>query len=199
MENIKEYISLNSNKHNPEIILLNNQRENEILFSFLSNFRIRIKKYKYICNINSNNYKNITYFEEWKNYIYNNLLGNSKIISEIITDFELNKKLGLIFPLRYYKSLIHFVEKSNYSDLKYMNIILNKIYPFVNISKSFSDFPEGNMFWGKISAIYPIFKLFSNKILKEKTILMLKTYLEKIWVYLVNINGYLYKTIFKHL
>ena len=80
-----------------------------------------------------------------------------------------------------------------------MNIILNKIYPFITISKSFSDFPEGNMFWAKITAIYPIFNLFSNNITNKKFILILKTYLEKIWVYLVNINGFAYKTIFKHL
>ena len=196
LEIIKKYITLNSNKYLSEIILYL-KRENS--FPFLSNFRNKIKKYKYICNINTNRYRNITYFKEWKNYIYNNLLGNSKIISEIITDFELNKKLGLIFPLKYYKSFIHFGLKSDYFELKFVNLILKKLYPFVNISKIASAFPEGNMFWGKISAVYPVLKLFSNKISNKKNILILKVYLEKILVYIININGFLYKTIFKHL
>ena len=196
LEIIKKYITLNSNKYLSEIILYL-KRENS--FPFLSNFRNKIKKYKYICNINTNRYRNITYFKEWKNYIYNNLLGNSKIISEIITDFELNKKLGLIFPLKYYKSFIHFGLKSDYFELKFVNLILKKLHPFVNISKIASAFPEGNMFWGKISAVYPVLKLFSNKISNKKNILILKVYLEKILVYIININGFLYKTIFKHL
>ena len=158
-----------------------------------------MKNYKYICNINANKYKNITFFEEWKNYQYNNLLGDSKIISEIITDFERNKKLGIIFPETYYKSLIEFGENTNDIDLKYVNFFLNMIYPRVNLSQIFADFPEGNMFWAKVVAIYPIFNLFSNVISNKKLILILAIYLERIWVYIVNINGFFYRKIFKHL
>ena len=158
-----------------------------------------MKNYKYICNINTNKYRNITFFEEWKNYQYNNLLGDSKIISEIITDFERNKKLGIIFPETYYKSLIEFGENTNDIDLKYVNFFLNMIYPRVNLSQIFADFPEGNMFWAKVVAIYPIFNLFSNVISNKKLILILAIYLERIWVYIVNINGFFYRKIFKHL
>ena len=196
IDKLKKFINLNSNKYQLELITLFN---NENLLKFLFKLRIKMKNYKYICNINTNQYKNITYYEELKNYQYNNLLGNSKIISEIITDFERNNKLGIIFPETYYKSLIKFGEYINDNDLEYVNFFLNKIYPRVNISQSFADFPEGNMFWAKTDAIYPIFNLFSKVILNKKFLLLLSIYLEKIWVYIVNINGFLYKKIFKHL
>ena len=80
-----------------------------------------------------------------------------------------------------------------------MNLILNKIYIKVNITQTYIDFPEGNMFWAKIRAIYPIFNLYSNLILSSIPILILNKYLEKVWIYIVTINGFLYKTIFKHL
>ena len=80
---------------------------------FLLNFQNQIKNYKYVCNININNHKNIYYFDELNNYILNNLLGTKQIISEILTDFENNNNLGFIFPEKYYKSLYQFGENNN--------------------------------------------------------------------------------------
>ena len=171
----------------------------ENILEFLLNIKNKVNKYKYICIINSKHYKNISYYREWKNYIYNNLLGNSHIISEIITDFEKNEKLGIIFPEKYYKSLAKFGDYINDLELKYLNLMLNKINPKVNITQTFMDFPEGNMFWAKIRAIYPIFNLYSNLMLSGIPILILKNNLEKVWIYIVTFSGFLYKTIFKHL
>ena len=194
---IKKYIFPNSNKYQQKLIILVNKTNNLINSIFF--LRNKLKNYKYICNLNSYHYKNITYFEEWKNYIYNNLLGDSKIISEIITDLELNKKLGMIFPKQYYKSIITFGDQLNNSDLYFLNLSLNQIHYQVNITQLIFDFPEGNMFWTKSSAIFPAFKLFSKVKSKTKLLLILKEYIEKIWVFLLKINGFFYKTIFKHL
>ena len=194
---IKKYIFHNSNEYRQNLIILFNKMNNLVDYLFI--FRNKLKNYKYICNINSNHYKNITYFEEWKKYIYNNLLGDSKIITEIIADLELNKKLGMIFPKQYYKSLITFGDQLSNSDLFYLNLLLNQIYYQINITQLILDFPEGNMFWARISAIYPIFNLFYIIKSKEKLLLIIKEYIEKIWVFLLEINGFLFKTIFKQL
>ena len=194
---LKKYIKQYSKLDNLDLSIFLNSKEN-ILY-ILSNFKNRANKYKYICTINSYHYKNISYFKEWKNYIYNNLLGNSDIISEIITDLEKNEKLGIIFPEKYYKSLSTFGDFINELELKYLNLILNRIYSKVNITQTYIDFPEGNMFWAKIRAIYPIFKIYSNLMISKIPILILKEYLDIMWIYIVKINGFLYKTIFKHL
>ena len=80
----------------------------------------------------------------------------------------MNKKLGIIFPEQYYKSLIKFGEGVSDSDFKYVNYFLNKIYHKVKVKKGLISFAEGNMFWAKINAIYQVFELFSIVILKSK-------------------------------
>ena len=191
---IKQYIQMNSKANKFKV-----ETSFNYIIDILNKFKYEFKKYKYICNINYNLYKNISYFEEWKNYIHNNLLGNSTIISEILTDFENNNNLGLIFPERYYKSLYKFGDNINDLDLAYLNIILSKINPKFHILKGIIDFPEGNMFWAKSNAIYKIFRLDKHIFNSRKLLLLLENNLDKIWIYLVGIDGYLYKTIFKSL
>ena len=76
---------------------------------------------------------------------------------------------------------------------------MKKINSKMYILQNYVDFPEGNMFWAKTAAIHQIFNLYSNIILTQKYILMLEDKLDKIWVFLVKINGFSYKKIFKHL
>ena len=197
IDRIQKYVKINSKCFQFEIDIFFNIRI-QLLYLFLK-FHYKARKYKYICIINSNPYKNITYFEEWENYIHNNLLGDSVIISEILTDFENNDNLGLIFPERYYKSLFQFGEDINSLDSIYTKIILRRINPQICVLPNFIDFPEGNMFWAKIKAIYSLFNLSSKQIYTRKFRLMTENNLELIWVNLVNMNGYLYKKIFKHL
>ena len=83
--------------------------------------------------------------------------------------------------------------------IRYLNYIFTRINPKIRISPDFIDFPEGNMFWAKIKAIYSLFNLSSKQIYTRKFRLMTENNLELIWVNLVNMNGYLYKKIFKHL
>ena len=193
MNTIKQYIKINSKTINFELETSFNIKKN------LFKFQNKIKNYKYICNINYNPYKNISIFKEWRNYIHNNLLGDSLIISEIINDFENNDDLGMIFPERYYKTLSMFGENINNFETKYLNSVLNKVNPKVRISPKFIDFPEGNMFWARTKAIYPLFNLISNILFTKKMRLIVENHLEKIWIYLLKLNGFFYKKIFKHL
>ena len=195
--NIKQFIQLNSKASHFEIISFN--KSYNFMISCFYHFIDNAKNYKYISNIICNEKKSNN-FEEWKNYIYNNLLGDSRIISEILTEFENNENLGLIFPERYYKSLIEFGDDINGFEIKYINFLLRKLYSDkYHILKSNTNFPEGNMFWAKLKAIYPIYSLYSKCIISKKYELILENYLEKIWTYIINYNGFVYKKIFKHL
>ena len=125
--NFNLYLFLSNNISHNKIIqyIQTNSKANKFkletslnyIIGFLTKFRYEFKKNKYICNINYNIYKNISYYEDWKKYIHSNLLGNSIIIKEILTDFENNNKLGLIFPEKYYKSLYNFGDNINAMDL----------------------------------------------------------------------------------
>ena len=144
----------------------------------------------------------IKFGEEWRNHLFENLVGNLGIISEILTDFENKENLGFIFPEVYYKILNIFGKELNDSNLKYMNYILKKLGFNYEISPNYFDFPEGNMFWAKVKAVYQIFYInIKNRIPKEKGQLNLTLIhaVERIWLYIVKLNGFYYKKIYKHI
>jgi lipopolysaccharide biosynthesis protein len=63
-------------------------------------------KYKYLCHIHSKKSLHLPeLWKKWRTYLFNNLLGTTEIISEILSDFENNESLGIIFPENYYKIL----------------------------------------------------------------------------------------------
>ena len=124
--------------------------------------------------------------------LYKNILGNDEIISNILTNFENNEKLGFIFPDTFYEAKVHAL-KLNEPLIDSMNYLLNKIFNGYKIG-SVLDFPAGDMFWAKFKAIYQIFIIdFSQDICEEGKPLTILYALERIWLYIVKLNGYYYK------
>ena len=79
-----------------------------------------------------------------------------------------------------------------------MNFILKQIFQKFKIGERLI-FPAGNMFWAKTKAIYQIFKIklkYSKESNQKNDSIMHA--IERIWLYLVKLNGYYYKTTFKH-
>ena len=191
---LENYIKINSN---PSYFEFN---ERESLLSFLFHFHKKVKNYKYICilnNIKYTEYKNN--LKETNNFMINNLLGSSQIITEIINDFENNNKLGLIFPEEYFKHRNFFQKNINQTNINYIISVLSKIYPNINISIKFTDFPEANMFWAKVIAIHPIFNLHSKLTCPKKNLLISEFNLPKIWILILKIEGFFYRKVFKHI
>ena len=199
---LKDYISKNSKSRKFEIMIFENKRSD--FMPFLIQMKNRIKQYKYICHIHTKKSLYLDLEENWRNYLLNNLLGNKMIISEILTDFENNDKLGFIFPENYYKIILQLKDKLKRIDIFNIKSLLNKYFgKLINlrIGKKL-DIPLGNMFWAKVNSIYQIFeKEFVNDIeigieRKNKG----KSYfrIESIWLFVVKLNGYYYKKIFKH-
>jgi lipopolysaccharide biosynthesis protein len=194
---IKDYISKYSNANHYEIIILDNKGRD--VLPFLIQLKNKFKNYKYICHIHSKKSKTSPEIGiSWRNYLYNNLLGNERIISEILSDFETNEKLGFIFPETFYE-IIPFKAILTKNTFKYMKYLLNKFFPNYKIGPQI-DFPAGNMFWAKTKAIYQIFEVnlntkFANE--KDQTNDTIMHGIERIWLYLVKLNGYYYKTILK--
>ena len=114
-----------------------------------------------------------------------------KLISDILFDFENNKKLGFIFPEVYYdliKDIPGFDYKKfflNEPNIEYMNFILKKIFGNVKIGNYFQ-FPAGNMFWAKTEAIYQIFNIrlrFPKELNQTNQTIMHAV--ERIWLYYI--------------
>ena len=134
-----------------------------------------------------------------RKYLFNNLLGSNLIISEILSDFEKNDKLGFIFPETFHKVLVQYQSILTKKDKYYMNFLFKKLNTTIMVGKHI-DFPIGNMFWAKIQSIYQIFTdNLTNDIPKENNQIdwAIMHNIERIWLFLVKLNGYFYKKIFK--
>ena len=199
-EIVEQYINKNSKANFIDIQIYSNKGRDAL--PFLIQMRKVIHKYKYICHIHSKKSLHTKFGDEWRNYLYFNLLGNRQIISEILSDFEKYDKLGLIFAEPFYKILTSIGKTIIDINIKYMNCIIKKISHKYRVSQNYFDFPEGNMFWAKVEAIYQIFKMnIEKRVNKENGMLDLTLMhgIERIWTYLAKLNGFVYKKIFKHI
>ena len=192
---IENYLKKNSYAKKYNILITQNKGRDAI--PFLYQLKNSIMKYKYICHIHT---KKHGYTkdegENWRIYLYGNLLGNENITSKILTDFENNEKLGFFFP-EHYHIQTKFIYNWNKANAKYVNYLLEILFPKKKIKVGNTlDFPVGNMFWARTKAIY---QLFNDKIINlcpkengqiDGTPLHA---IERIWLYLVKINGYYYK------
>ena len=194
---INKIIIQYSKANNYEIIIVKNKGRD--VLPLLIQLKDKIRQYKYISHVHTKKSKTSPFIGiSWRNYLYNNLMGNKRIFSEIISDFENNDKLGFVFPETFYDIIKQKCILTKYT-LKYMNYILNKLFPNCRVG-TLIDFPAGNMFWARIKAIYQIFEYNFNKKFdkeKEQTNDTIMHGIERIWIYLVKLNGYYYKTIFK--
>ena len=200
---IEEYVKNSSNTNKYDIKIVENKGRD--VLPLLNQLKQYVKSYKYFCHIHTKkSYHDFLLGEKWRNYLYQNLLGNKEIISEIISDFERFDKLGFIFPEVYFE-IIKKIDNYDHTsfflhqpNVKYMNLILNKIFPGFKIGDKLL-FPSGNMFWAKVKSVYQIFKinlynLFPKELNQTNGTIMHA--IERIWLYLVKLNGYYYKIIF---
>ena len=193
-KNIKNY----SKHNNYEILVLENKGRD--VLPLIIQFKRVYKKYKYFCHIHSKKTEASPkrgYL--WRRYLFDNLLGSKEIISEILTNFENNNKLGFIFPETYIE-LIKYFFHIDMNNIKYLNYLLNYIFPGYRIG-GFEEFPAGNMFWARVDAVYQIFEgnILEQGTPKERgqldsTILHA---VERIWTYIVQLNGYSYSKTFR--
>ena len=193
-EYIKNYIEKYSKSINYRIeVFINKGRD---IFPFLLQMKKVFHKYKYICHIHSKkSIHNPKLGFVWRNYLYKNILGSKEIISNILTDFETNDKLGFIFPETFY-DVKRAASEFPPSLINIMNYLINKMFKGYKIGDKF-DFPAGNMFWARNKAIYQIFQinLQTHVFLGKKRFFLLLYAIERIWLYIIKFNGYYYKKI----
>lgn len=194
---IAEFVNNNSKANKFEITVLYNKGRD--VLPLLTQLKGRIKNYKYICHIHSKKSKTSPEIGiSWRNYLYNNLLGNNKIISEILSDFESLDNLGFILPETFYE-IINLSLILTRKNKKYMNYILKIIFKNYKIGNQLY-FPAGNMFWARVKAVHQIFEYNFDKMFSRENNQVNDTIMhaiERIWLYLVKLNGFFYKTIFK--
>ena len=192
---IEKYLKINSKANKYEILITENKGRDAI--PFLIQVKNIITNYKYICHIHTKKHGyTIDEGENWRIYLYENLLGNKNIVSKILSDFENDEKLGFFFPDHYHIQF-NYIYNWNRANAKQINHFFEILFPKMKIKVGDTlDFPVGNMFWARTKAIY---QLFDDKIIKlcpkengqiDGTVLH---GIERVWLYLVKINGFFYK------
>ena len=144
----------------------------------------------------------------WRKYLYKNLLGNNCFFDNVISLFSSDKNLGFVVPppfpnkstcsAYYHYSMDPTVKKYIEIPLKIFNSeLIDSLYN----DKHNKDFPCGNMFIARTNAIRHFFstKLTSTDFPDESGQLSgtLQHYVELMWKYLVDYNGYKYVEIIK--
>ena len=169
------------------------KNEGRDVFPLLIQMTNIIKKYKYFCHIHSK----ISHSFKWRNYLYSNLIGSKELIIEILSDFENHDKLGVIIPESFYDVLQYSLRVDVFD--KYLNNLINRLFPGVKIAKKFFEFPAGNMFWARNKAVYQIFKRdIVKEIINQKITMELLYAIERIWLFINKLNGYYYKKYYKY-
>jgi lipopolysaccharide biosynthesis protein len=139
-----------------EILIVENKGRD--VLPFLRQIKTKFKYYKYLCHIHTKkHFENDILGKYWQVYLYENLLGNKKIVSTILTDFENHNKLGLIFPENFYL-VLKYIYNCNPSNTKHLNNLLGILFPDKKLKVgNIFNFPAGNMFWARTISLYQIF------------------------------------------
>jgi hypothetical protein len=197
---IEEKVKLYTKANNFEILVMDNKGRD--VLPFLNQIKKVYKKYKYLCHIHSKKTnQNPNLGNNWRKYLYKNILGNEEIISEILFNFESNDNLGIIYPDNFYP-ITNYTIGINNDNIRLTNYLLNKIFPLHKIGKETGYFPAGNMFWARIDAIHQIFEIDIEDdvpIERKQIDSTIIHAVERIWVYLAKLNGYYYTTTFREL
>ena len=203
--NKKEYIqnrvknNLKVNNYYYEIKVVNNTKND--VFPFLIQMNEIFHKYKYFCHIHSKKTVYSTLGVSWRKYLFNNLLGDKDIISEILSDFENYEKLGVIFPQNFHKNIRPTMDwPPSLKEFKnYQNKLLNILFPgkSYKVTPNYYDFPAGTMFWARTNALYQLFE--SDKINEVFKNWFYSYVIERTLLFIAKINGYYYKKNFKYL
>ena len=196
MELIEKKIKKYTNYNKYYIIMVYNSLRD--ISKLLKIYKIITKKYKYIYYINNNIIIENNKENEYLKYnSFTSLIGNKNIVLYILSNFEKYKKLGFVYPEISYNISLERLD----DDKAFINNILENIFPEkkYKIWKNY-EFPIFNIFWAKIESIYQIFnvKLYKNILKTYGELRIINKTIEMVCLYLVKINGFYYKKLFKY-
>lgn len=160
---------------------------------FLQQISDRHQQYKYIGHFHTKKSKHTEFGDGWRYFLYRNLLGSSAYLKTIFDAFEEDSGLGMILP-EIYPLIQEFVAWDGAKEE------VDRILRSLGLCPDLPEvpmFPAGNMFWARTEAIAPLLgKHYTTKDfpLEEGQLnLTLAHCVERIWVYLLEAQGYSYQ------
>ena len=147
-------------------------------------------KYRYICHIHSKKTSNAEYGDGWREYLYKHLFGTSKNLEAIFNLFEEDKTIGLIYPDTYPVLKTQEEWGGNRSGCE---SLLERLGISCMLNHEI-EFPVGNMFWMRASAVKDILGYCwrSEDFPKEEgqVNLTISHQIERLWKVVAEAKGY---------
>ncbi len=151
--------------------------------------------YDLICKVHTKRGAHTKFLKGWRTYLLENLIGSRLIVEKIISCFEHDEMLGLIFP-EHFPFIRNYIEWGKNYDMA--SKLLNQI-GIQNINKEI-DFPSASMFWFRPKALILLNDLnlqvadFEGE--EEYAIDgMLSNAVERVLLYIVEARGFFWKTV----
>ena len=174
-------------KHLKVLVLANRGRD---VAPFLVQMAPVIGQYEYIGHFHTKKTVTAEYGDDWRRYLFKNLLGNEEYVKRIFGMFEDQKDLGIVFPELYPPIREHAKWTGENEGIK--NLLTR-----MNCDCELPDqltFPAGNMFWARVEAVKPLFDLhLKQKDFPEESGQRYATIahqIERSWVYIAKAKGY---------
>lgn len=119
-------------------------------------------KYDYFCHVHTKVSKHCSFGDNWRRYLYSNLL-ESKAVTDILTLFESDPKIGCIYPYRYFELAYFEVENfikplGMFREENLIDSLLKKFSINKQISNSDIDYSAGTMYWYRPRAFRQLFE-----------------------------------------
>lgn len=187
---LDEIISSKCNADNVWIDIAENKGRD--IKPFLDQMRSYINDYEYICHLHAKKtMANPKLGEEWKNYLFDKLIGSREIMQSILSTFDDNERIGIIYPDPFPK-VKKWVNWAGNKDIALK--LVKRMGISSEIPSEINSFPAGTMFWARTNAIKPFFELklnddeYPNELGQKNGTIMHA--MERLFVYVAEKQGY---------
>ncbi|MBI4252673.1 hypothetical protein HY623_00610, partial [Candidatus Uhrbacteria bacterium] len=163
--------------------------------SFVMFYKKIYSQYDLICKVHTKKENRVGFLDGWRLYLLENLLGSKKIVDKIISEFQSDNMLGVIFPEHFY-FINNWIDWGN--NFNRAHELMRKIG--LDISSYEVEFPSGSMFWFRPAALISLNKLNLEPIdFKQANEYapdgLLEHAIERIFLYLAEVNGFYWKKV----
>jgi len=174
------------------------------IIPFMMVLEKHLHRYDLVCKVLFTATDSDQHQAKWRKYLLENLLGSTPIIDQIISTFEHNPNLGLVYPLPSpYLSLMGLKKRwETLSSAERFHTFGKSIFSDLEIKKISDDlkFPVGGMFWCRPKALEYLIKTLSETDSFSKEFKQIETdraiFFDSLYDVFVKKNGFIAWTTF---
>ena len=132
------------------------------IYPMLLQMKDHIDQYEYFLHIHTKKTITQDYGDDWREYLWHNLLGSTANIKNIFKEFVTDYQIGIIYPIIYNKVFDQLVNpwgaigKNNQKNLE---LLCEKLHISKEKLKPDITFPVSSMFWARTDAIRDLFAI----------------------------------------